>query len=261
METTVPEIKEKNKKNPLHFEWILPVIFQPRKTIEKITSQEKSAWLTPLLVVSVLIILATLVAGPIKRNIIQMGLNIPENFQYYSAEQQAQFQSAQANRTSPLFLYVFPAVTSLAGLWVSWFLLSSLMHLSLTLAGSRSQNVRSYNLAAWSYLPIAVRQLVQIVAMIATKTVVNSPGLSGFMASGSKGAAAFAAALLGLIDLYFIWQIILLLIGVIPLSSLKRSSAWVATAVSLIILMVLQSVPGFLSSALGGLTTSTPFFF
>lgn len=261
METTVTEIKEKSKKNPLHFEWILPVIFRPRKTVEKITSQEKSVWLTPLLVVSALIIIATLVAGPIKRNIIQMGLNTPENFQYYSQEQQAQFMSAQANRTSPLFLYVFPIVTGLAGLWVTWFLLSSLMHLSLTLAGSRAQNVRSYNLAAWSLLPIGVRYLVQIVAMLATKTVVNNPGLSGFITGDLKGFTAFAAALLGLIDLYFIWQIILLLLGVGPLSSLKRSKAWPATAVSLLILMLLLSIPGFLSHALSGLTTSTPFFF
>lgn len=261
METTVTEIKEKPKKKPFHFEWILPVIFRPRKTIEVITAQEKSVWLTPLLVVSVMIILATLVAGPIKSNIIQMGLNTPENFQYYSTEQQAQFMSAQANRTSPLFLYVFPIATGLAGLWVSWFLLSSLLHLSLTLAGSRSQNIRSYNLAAWSLLPIAVRHLVQIVAMLVTKTVVSSPGLSGFVTGDIKGAAAFFAAILGLIDLYFIWQIVLLLIGVRPLSSLKRSKAWMATAVSLLILMLLQAVPGFLSSALGGLSTSSSFFF
>lgn len=261
METTVTDIKEKPKKNQFHFEWILPVIFRPRKTVETITSQEKPVWLTPLLVVSVLIILATLVAGPIKRNIIQMGLNTPENFQYYSAEQQAQFMSAQANRTSPLFLYVFPIATSLAGLWVSWFLLSSLLHLSLTLAGSRAQNIRSYNLAGWSLLPIGVRYLVRIVAMLVTKTVISNPGLSGFITGDLKGFTAFAAALLGLIDLYFIWQIILLLVGVRPLSGLKRSKAWMATAVSLLILVLLQAVPGFLSSALGGLTTSTPFFF
>jgi hypothetical protein len=261
MENTETEIKEKQKKNPLHFEWILPVFFQPRKTIEKITSQEKSVWLTPLLVVSALIILSVLVAGPIKRNIIQMGLNTPENFQYYSQEQQAQFMSAQANRTSPLFLYVFPVVTGLAGLWVTWFLLSSLLHLSLTLAGSRAQNIRSYNLAAWSLLPIGVRQLVQMVAMLATKTVVSNPGLSGFLTGDIKGLTAFAAALLGLIDIYFIWQIILLLIGVSPLSSLKLSKAWGATAVSLIILMLLMSLPGFLSHAMSGMSTSMPFYF
>ena len=259
MENTVTEIKQ--KKNPLHFEWILPVFFQPRKTIEKITSQEKSVWLTPLLVISAMIILSVLVAGPIKRNIIQMGLNTPENFQYYSAEQQAQFQSAQANRTSPLFLYIFPMLTGIAGLWVSWFLMSSLIHLSLTLAGSRAQNIRSYNLAAWSFLPIGVRHLVQIVAMLVTKTVVSSPGFSGFITGDLKGLTAFFAALLGLIDIFFIWQIILLLIGVSPLSGLKRSKAWGATAVSMLILMLLLAVPGFLSSALGGLSTSMPFYF
>ena len=49
-----------------------------------------------------LIILSVMIAAPIQRNIIQMGMNIPDDFQYYSEEQQTQFMNAQANRTSPL---------------------------------------------------------------------------------------------------------------------------------------------------------------
>ena len=260
MDNSVPEIKNHTKKNPLHFEWVLPVFIKPRQAIEKITAEQKAVWLTPLLVVSGLLILAVLVSAPIQRNVIQMGLNVPENFMYYSAEQQAQFMAAQANRTSPLFLYVFPVITGLAGLWISWFLLSSLLHLSLTLAGSRAGNIRSYNLAAWSFLPLGVRYVVRILAMLFTKTLIDSPGLSGFITGDVKGFAAFMAALLGLIDIFFIWQIILLIIGVVPLSSLKPSKAWTATAVSLLILVILQALPGALSSALSGLSMSGIYF-
>lgn len=261
MEPSVFESKDQVKKKPFHFEWIIPVILKPRQSIQKITSEEKSVWLTPLVLLSALIFLSVLVAGPIKRNIIQMGLNMPEDFMYYSAEQQAQFMSAQANQTSPLFLYVFPILTGIAGLWISWFILSSLLHLSITLAGSRAKNVRSYNLAGWSFLPIGLRLLVQIIAMIVSKTVVSAPGLSGFLTGDLSGFSAFVASLLGLIDIYFIWQIILVFIGVIPLSGLTRSKAWTATAISLLVLILLQAVPGFLSHALGGLAVSRPFFF
>jgi len=251
----------KNKKNALLFGWILPALFTSRQTFKKITAEEKPTWLTPMLVLSVLIIIWVMVAAPIRRNVIQMGMNTPADFQNYSADQQTQFMNAQANRVSPLFLYIFPVLTKLAGLWISWFILSSLLHLSLTLAGSRAKNLRFYNLAAWTYLPIGVRYLVQIVAMLITKTVIASPGLSGFISASAKGFGAFAGSLLALIDIFFIWQIVLLLVGVTPLAGLTRSKAWSATLVSLLILVLLQALPGVMSHALSGLTLSTPFFF
>ncbi len=261
MDETILEPKNNKKKITFHFEWVLPSFVKPKSTLHTITKQEKSVWLTPLLVLSALIVIAVLISAPIQRNIIQMGMNIPENFQYFSAEQQAQFMSAQANRTSPLFLYVFPILTRVGGLWISWFLLSSLLHLSLTLSGSRAANTRSYNLAGWSFLPIGLRVVVQIVAMLISQSVISAPGLSGFVAADAKGVAAFFGALLGLIDIFFVWQVVLLFLGSIPLSGLAKSKAWTATGISVFILMLLQSIPGFLSQALSGLSMSTPFYF
>lgn len=253
--------KKQEKKMQLNFDWVLPVLLKPREMLKKITAEEKSVWLTPLLIISALIILAALVAAPIRRTVTEMGMNVPEDFQYYSVDQQTQFMNAQANQTSPLFLYVFPVLKGLASLWLSWFILSSLLHLSLTLTGSRASNIRSYNLAGWSFLPIGLRFVIQILAMLFTRTLITSPGLSGFISGDLKGFAAFMAALLGLIDVYFIWQIILLLIGVGSLSGLTRSKAWSATAVSIFILMLLQALPGFLSAALSGLSVSSGFYF
>lgn len=224
-------------------------------------SEERPSWLTPLLVLSVLILISVLVAAPIKRAAVQMNMGTPENFQYYSEDQQSAIQTGQANQTSPLFLFVFPLLSGLAGLWVSWFLLSSLLHLSLTLSGSRAKNVRSYNLAGWSYLPIGIRYLVQIIAMIFTKKAITTPGLSGFISADATGFTGFIACVLALIDLYFIWQIVLLLIGVIPLSNLSKTKAWTATGISVLILIVLQSLPGVISKALSGLSLGGGFFF
>ncbi len=253
--------KNGNHKNPLKFNWILPTLFTPKRATDQITAAEKPVWLTPLLVVSVMIMIAVFVAGPIRKNAILMNQNMPEGFEYYSADQQAAFMSGQANRVSPLFLYIFPILTGLGGLWISWFLLSSLLHLSLTLSGSRASNVRSYNLAGWSFLPLAVKQLVQIIAMLATKAVITSPGLSGFMAADVKGFAAFFSAMLGLIDIYLILQMVILFVGVGSLSGLSKSKAGLATVISLLVLILLQTLPGFLSHALSGISTSMPFFF
>jgi len=252
---------KQTKKQVWYTGWILPLFTRPARTTTAIVAQEKAVWLTPLLILSVLVILSVAIGAPIKRNVIQMGSELPPDFQYYSPEMQEQYFAAQAKQTSPLFLYVFPLLSGLLKVWVPWFLLSILMYLSLTLAGSRAGSIKSYNLVAWSMLPQAIRTLVQILAMLFSKMVVSAPGLSGFIDSEAAGIGAYFRSILGFIDIYFIFQIILLLIGSVPLSGLSRSKAWIATTISVVIVLLLMAIPGLLASALGGLSLSGGFYF
>jgi Yip1 domain. len=235
-----------------HLDWVYQLLLHPKRTIQKVTEQEKSVWLTPLLVLSLLVILAGLIAGPIRRDATIAGASTPADFQYYSSDQQAQFKTAQATQSSALFTYVFPTVGALLGIWISWFILSSVLHLSLTLSGSRTSSLHTYNLVAWTMLPLALRQLIQILVMLLSHTVVTNAGLSGFI-SGS-GGAAFLAGILSQIDLFFIWQIVLLLLGVVPLSQLARGKAWGATFFALLILMLIMALPKLVTSMLSGLS-------
>ena len=251
----------KTKRQSFHKEWIVPLFTRPARTTAAIVSQEKAVWLTPLLILTILVVLAVLIGAPIRRNAIQMGSNLPPDFQFYSPEMQEQFFAAQAKQTSPLFLFVFPLLSGLLKIWVPWFLLSILMYLSLTLAGSRAGSVRFYNLVGWSMLPFAIRSGVQVLAMLFARTVVNSPGLSGFIDSSAVGIGAYFRAMLGFIDIYFFFHVFLLLIGSVPLSGLSRSKAWIATAVSVLIVLLLMAIPGLLASALGGLSLTGGFYF
>lgn len=258
---TTANIKIKNgEKKNFHFEWLGPLLIRPRKTITEIVRQEKSVWLTPLLVISILVLLAGLIASPIRKAEIVSGANLPENFQYYSTEQQTEFMNAQATQSSALFTLVFPVLGSLIGIWLSWFLLSSIFHLVLTLSGSRASNLHSYNLISWSMLPIGVRLILQISAMLVSHSVIHAAGLAGFIDSSAKGGLAFLYGLLGQIDLFFLWQIVLILLGVVPLSGLVKTKAWAATAISIAILMLLVAVPHILSASLSGLSMSGIYF-
>jgi hypothetical protein len=242
----------KDKKNSLQFDRLLPAIIHPKRTFTQIIEDDKPVWLTPLLVVSALILVAGLIAGPIRRDAIVNGTTLGSDFQYYSADQQQQILAAQATRSSALFTFVFPIVGSLLGLWVTWFLLSSILHLGLTLAGSRTRNLHSYNLVAWSMLPIAFRQIIQIFAMIFAHALISSPGLSGFVTG--TGGAAFLAGWLGQVDLFFIWQVCLLMIGVLPLSKLSRGKAWMVTGASILLVMLLAAFPKLISSMLANVS-------
>lgn len=251
----------KTKRQSFYPKWIVPLFIKPARTTAEIVAQEKPVWLTPLLILSVLVILTALVAAPLQREVIQTGSNLPPDFQYYSAEQQEQFYQAQANQTSPLYLYVFPVLSGLLKVWASWFLLSIILYLALTLSGSRASNIRSYNLVGWSMLPFAIRYLVQIGVMLFSRSLVTAPGLSGFIDSEATGAGAYFRSMLGFIDIYFILQVVLLLLGAAPLSALSRTKARVATVISVILLLLLLAIPGLLSSLLGGISLTSGFFF
>lgn len=245
--------------NHLHFDWLLQLVIRPKKTLDLILSETKANWQTPLLILAAVGILETLVAGPIKKAAIEMDYNLPPGFEYYSPEQQQQFMQAQASQSSPLFLYVFPILGLLLGILVTWFLLRSLLHLSLTLAGSRGKSILSGNLAGWSTMPLIFRSLVRIVAMLTTKTAISAKGLSGLITSTTT-AGQFASALLALIDLYFIWQVVLILIGSEKISSLPRLKAWGAALVAVVILLLLQALPAFIGMQLNGLSFTRMFF-
>ncbi len=244
-----------------HFEWVLPIFIKPAKTLDSIAKHENGAWQTPLLILSVLVIILVLVGGPIRAQSAQMGGELPPDFQYWPQEQQDQYFASQANQVSPLFIYIFPAAGALIGLWVTWFILGSILHLILTLSGSRSSNTASLNLVAWASMPFAVRYLVQIIAVLITRQLISAPGLSGFMAAEGSGGMAFLRAFLALVDIYLIWQIALLLIGVLPLSGLNRGKAWLVTLLAVLIILSLQALPGLLGSVLSGLSITRPFFF
>jgi len=255
------ESKINGKEKGWNFPWLIRLLIKPRATLHAINEQKKNAWLTPLLVVSVLAILLVLVAAPIRRNTIQMGLSMPPDFQYYSAEQQQQFLDAQATQTSPIFLYIFPVVFALVSLWLAWFLLSSILHLVLTLSGSHAPSLKSYNLVAWSLLPLGVRSLVQIIAMLVTKATINGAGLSGLFGTEVSGFPAYIAAFLGLVDVFFLWHCVLVVMGVRDFSGLSRNKALVATLGSILLYMLLFALPGFLKSILGNLSFTQYYFF
>jgi len=249
------------RKQNFYTKWLLPLFVKPARTTGEIVAQEKPVWLTPLIILSVLAIVMVLIAAPIQRTQIQMGNNLPPDFQYYTPEQQAQFYQAQANQTSFLFLYVFPALSGLLKIWVPWFLLSIVLYLMLTLAGSRASSTRSYNLVAWSMVPFAIRFLVQIGIMLFSKSLITSPGLSGFIDSEATGLAAYFRSMLGYIDIYFIFQVVLLVLGAIQLSGLTKVKTILVTLGSVLILLFLVAIPGLLSSALSGLSLTRGFYF
>ena len=258
-ETTIE--KKKSSLPAMRWRWLLGMFLKPRKTLRKVLAEDKAVWLTPLLVLSVLIILAVLVAAPIQKQIIQSGSNTPENFQYWTSDEQNAFLQAQASQTSPLFLYVFPVLSRLSGCWLTWLLTSSLLHLVITLRGSRSSRVGASNLAAWSMTPLILRVVVEVLVVLFARRLVANPGLSTLIPSDAAGFKAYLRSLLSVVDLYYVWHVVLLLIGSIPLSGLSKGKAVSSALTAVIIMLLLLGIPGFLKAVFSKIPSTGGYYF
>ncbi len=245
----------------LHFEWLLPALFRPRAAFEKIARQTNATWLTPMLVLSILLVILALVSAPIRTMNSQMGAELPPDFDFYPPEQQQAIIEGQQSMSGPVFTLVFPLLGSLTGLWLGWLVLGSILHLTLTFFGSRSRTKSALNIVAWASMPFAVRYLAQIIAILVTRQLIESPGLSGFFPTDMGSLRLFLSLFFGLIDIYTIWHVILLVLGVKTVSNLTSSKAWASVLLAVAVMFLIQAGFGLLGSKLGNTGGARPFFF
>lgn len=243
-----------------HFDWLFPAIFRPRQTLSRVAEQTNDTWLTPLVALTLMTLIHVAVAGPLRQAAAQSGQNLPDAAQWWTPEQLQQYLQIQSSMTGPVFIYVFPALLSVLGIWIGWLVLVGILHLVLTLIGGRGSTHVAMNMVAWASLPFAARDLVQIIFMLTQKQLVTGAALAGFAPNDGTTMSFFLAAVLGLIDFYLCWHIFLLVVGVRVSTALPLGKALSGVALTLLVWLSLQALPVFLSSQIGSLSAIQPFF-
>jgi hypothetical protein len=121
--------------------------------------------------------------------------------------------------------------------------------------------VMSMNIVAWASLPLALRALIQVIYILVTKNAISGPGLSGFSPTGDSGLLLFIGQILRLIDIYIIWQILLLILGVRTTTALSLTKSTIGVLLTIFVILVLQAGLAYLGILLGNLSITRPFFF
>lgn len=238
------------------FSRVRDLLFHPRQVFQAMTSESRSTWLTPMLVLTTTAILVVVVAGYLKTRAAMMGeIQLPRDWQYWSPDMQNNYMQAQQATQGPVFMYVMPMIGSLTGLWVGWLLLAALLHFGSTLLGGRGSMQSALNIVAWASVPFGVRDILRIIFMLSAGHAINSPGLSGF-----ASMTGFVSQLLTRVDIFLIWQVILLVIGLGITDSLPRSKAVTGVVVVMLLVLLAQAGLGALTSGFGGTAVQRPFF-
>jgi hypothetical protein len=244
-----------------HFDWVLPALFSPRRMFERIAATTQSVWRTPI----VILLLATLgrvwITGNLNKVAADIGqINYPPDFEFYTPEQQAQFQQAITGMNTPTFHYILPAILGIVLVIGAWLVIGWLIHLALTLRGGRGSSQQMINVAAWAILPFAVREGVRIVAMMNNDQLIVNRGLSGFAPADGSTWGIFLTAVLSFIDIYLLWSIVLLAIGAQRAEKLPARKTWITVIVTMLFLLALRAAPAVIASQFENLTVIRPFF-
>jgi len=232
------------------------LFFRPRTVFQEMATESRATWLLPMLVLTITGILAVLVAGYLKSRSAMTGeIQMPPDWQYWTPEMQNNYMNAQQATQGPVFMYVMPMVGSLVGLWVGWLLLAGLLHFGSTLLGGRGSMQGALNIVAWASLPFALRDILRIIFMLAAGHAITSPGLSGFVST-----SGFVSHLLTRVDIFLIWSIILLTIGLGIMDNLPRGKAFTGVMIVMLLVLLAQAGLGALGSSFGGTAVQRPFF-
>lgn len=246
-----------------HFAGVRDVIrflWRPGAVFDRMpTAEGKAIWLWPMFILSLTLLLRVIVAGAVRARLAAMGQPaLPPDWEWWTSEMQSNYMQAMQVMQGPAFLYIIPSVTGLLGLWLRWLVIGGLLHLASTFLGGRGSMRSTLGLASWALLPFAIRDLLQAGYLLLTKHGIASPGLSGFVVA-AEGGALFLSQILKQTDLFLLWHLILLVVGLRRTDSLSRGKAWLSVLLVVLLLLTVQAGLGMLGARLSNMIIFRPF--
>jgi len=236
------------------------MILRPRATLEHLKEHDRRGWWLPAVLAVLLVVLPVVVAAPITaqqtREAIlaaqeQMG---EQGEARLSDEEKAQMTSYA---TSPLITTVFPAAAGVVGLIVGWLVWAGALYLAGMALGGRSAFGAMFRMVVWAWLPYVLRGLIQTVYILTSGQVIAHPGLSGLVQQDRPIGEMIAAppglgqlllvSFLSRIDLFMVWNLILLIVGVRVMTQLSRRKTALVTLAVWLLLTALSLVPALVS--------------
>jgi hypothetical protein len=232
-------------------------IDQPKKTLRQVIKQPRwPLWLVPALSVLVALIFVTAVSARYASEVAreQAQQQMSSQMGSLSGEQAEQAQRTVETLTSPLFIGATGIVMGTLGLILTWLLRGGVLFFISYLLGTDSRFVQMVTLVLWSWLPFALRDLVNGAYVLANGQLVLHKGLSFLVASAdqAQNAGNLMYGLLSQVDPFLAWHLVLVSIG---LAVTTRTTTF-KTAVGTVAYWVVTALVGLAPSLLGMLTSS-----
>jgi hypothetical protein len=225
------------------FHNLVDIIAAPGTALQRIgTVQPRSWWFPALLAVAggLLYLGVTLddVAAEAARQMqIQLG-TMP-------AEQAEAARPLIERFSSPVFLFASGGVSILLGLVVSWLMAAGLLYFGAAILGTSVPFGRWWAPVIWTWVPFALRSLVQSAWSLVNAAVIRYNGLAYLVASGDTAADQTNPlfALAAQLDLWALWHGVLVYLLLRTMARLGRGSALALTLFYAAVALGLRVLP------------------
>jgi hypothetical protein len=201
------------------------MVVHPRSTLTYLRDAGGLNWLWPATLAVVVLIVSTIAIAPVTRTAIIEEQQATMRKQFgddISPVEQKRIDQVVNLTSGSLMTIVFPVMTGMTGLVFGWFIRGAILYLVSLLVGGQSKFGAMLRIGVWTaVIPDVVRQVVSTVGTVITgrtleaglSFLVNTSGakIGGQLATGSAG---LWQTFLGGIDGYWLWGMVLTVIGV-----------------------------------------------
>jgi hypothetical protein len=235
---------------------VLSIIDRPREAMQQVASRPRSWLLAAVLLVASLVLLTAISAPQ------QIGLAnersqaMIEQLKASMSEEQARALEGRDVSLTPSRYWLSAVGAGTLFMALGWVFRAAVVHFISMAIGGVSNWGSAFAITVWSALPFLVRNIVQAVYIVTSKQLIEHQGLAFLVTSGKwlEDSRSLAYAALSNVDLFALWHIVLLGIGISAATKVGRTQGFVLAVIVWALFLGLGLIPVLIGRALGGFT-------
>ncbi|TKJ30407.1 MAG: hypothetical protein CEE40_05035 [Chloroflexi bacterium B3_Chlor] len=227
-------------------------IDQPKKTLRYVMKEPRwPVWLAPALMIFVTLIIVAVVSAPLLSEVSRQEAEAQMEAQMgsLSGEQGEQVRRSLDIFTSPLFLAATAITFGILGLILTWLFRGAILFFVSYLLGTDNRYIQMVTLVLWTWLPFALRDLVQAIYVALNGQLAVHRGLSFLVATSDQAQSSgnLLYGILSQIDVFLVWHLVLVAIGL----AVSTRSTTTKTALGAISYWAVTALVGLAPTLLG----------
>ena len=239
---------------PPVWQLLFGIIDRPTATFKAVLARRKWwMWAVPIVVVLVCMSAMLVVRAPYDAEIADQ--QIQRQLATMPPDQAEAARASMETFTSLPFRLATTVITGILLLLIGLLGQAAILYFGALVAGGEVDFGPVFTMSAWTRLPVAINFLVQAGFILIAKRSIQAPGLSTLVATGDliKDARNPLFTLLGRIEPFWLWHLLLVVLGLAVVARFSRKKAMVVTVIYVVISLAINVLPSVLfGSAIGG---------
>ncbi len=240
---------EETKRRPFAVSLLVSLIDRPATALAEIAAYPRWRWVLPVILLIGAMIASIVLTGPL--TVEQTQQAVQQQLANLPAEQAEMVRAQIARLQQPQVLLATAIGTGLMGLLLSWLMASAILYFSVLIAGGDVSFTGLFATLPWTWLPFALRDVVQTGYIVYKNELIANPGLSYFVSTGKlvEDAGNLLYNAVARVDLFTLWHLALVFVVLWVLPRFSKGKAFVLVLVYAALSLGLRLVPALLVRA------------